>query len=41
MSRNSYIIYMLLLTLLIILRGIYDSPQPMNIWEFMDWVKGR
>lgn len=41
MNRGTYIFYMMLLVILMILSQTQGSPKPMNLWEFIDWVSGK
>jgi hypothetical protein len=38
MSRYTYIFYMILVALVMILGQTHGTPKPMDLWEFIDWV---
>ena len=39
MTRNEYIIYAALLTILAVLSLIYDDPPTMTVFQFWYWLK--
>ena len=41
MNRSTYIFYMFLVALVMILSQTHGSPKPMNLWEFIDWLGGK
>ena len=38
MKRNTYIFYMILVVMVMVLSQIHGPPKPMNLWEFIDWL---
>jgi len=39
MNQKSYIVYVALVVLSIILSQFYGRPAAMNVFEFFEWVK--
>gem|GEM_PF-5105344 len=41
MTKPFYIVFIALIVLLSILQITQEGPQPMNVYEFIDWIRGQ
>lgn len=41
MSKSFYLVFIALIILLSILQMTHEGPKPMNVYEFIDWLKGN
>jgi hypothetical protein len=40
MAKPFYLVFIALIILISILQISYEGPKPMNVFEFMDWLRG-